>query len=55
MNMNFDDNETTIWLHNPNGDPLRQIPIKIPRVFPNTKPEDALSLARRLHKLIAFT
>jgi hypothetical protein len=55
LNMDFDSNQTTIWLHNPNGDLLRQIPIKLPQTFPDTRPETALSLARRLHHLIAFS
>jgi hypothetical protein len=52
--MDLDKKETTVWLNN-YANPLEQIPIKLPQVFPDTKPEDALSLARRLHHLIAFS
>jgi hypothetical protein len=55
LNMNLEKEITTIYLHNPNGDVLRQIPIIIPNVFSVAKLEDALPLAKRLHGLIAFS
>jgi len=55
LNIDFDKNQTTIWLHDPNGDLQKQIPIKIPQIIPDVNPSNALSIARRLHNLIAFT
>lgn len=54
LTIDFDMPETVVWLNN-NINPMEQIPIHIPQTFPDVKPETALSLARRLHKLIAFT
>jgi hypothetical protein len=52
--MDLDKPETTIWLNNQKNY-LEQIAIKIPQVFPDARPETALSLAKRLHQLIAFS
>lgn len=55
LNMDFDKGQTIVWLNDPNGNPLHQIRLDIPSIFPDTRPETALSLARRLHHLIAFS
>lgn len=54
LSTELDEGKTIVWLHNPNGDPMMQVAIKIDGIFPVNKPEDALPLARRLHNLVAF-
>lgn len=54
LNIDFSKGHTLIWLNN-KEEPLNQHRIDIPSIFPDTRPETALALARKLHHLIAFT
>lgn len=52
--MDMRTNTTIVWYQpdNPQHDRVR---LEIPQVFPQTKPNEALLLAQRLHKLVAFS
>jgi len=54
LNLNFDEGKTFIWLNNKEK-PLHQHRIDIPSLLQDVNPSNALSIARRLHNLIAFT
>lgn len=56
LTINYQDHETTIWLHNPGAAwEHRMKPMKLPHSFPNVNPQNALDLARKLHRLIIFS
>ena len=52
--MNLQEKKTIIWVYYQPSNGIDMYSIKFPGIFPETRPEDILSLTKRLHKLTAF-